>query len=509
MTQTSPSQSRYSGAAAAIISALVALALYAVTIGGTYIYDDVAVVHEDPRVQQPAQFYKLWTQPFFASSVDKLYRPLVSSSFAIENYLHGDRPWIFHAINILLHAATCALVALLAARLAGSAAAWVAGILFAVHPVHVEAVAGLVGRAESACAIGLLGALVIFLRPGKLGGARVGGIAACFVVALLCKEQGILLPILLLFAYPLRGGWRDHDERKKLKLLAVSIFWICAGYLFLRERVASFSWERSRLDWYVNPMILSTGRDRLLMPLVLLGHYARLLVLPTTLSIDYGGGIIGSVARLNDPYLYVGTVALLTWFALFGIAWKRRRFDLIFCLLSLALCYGMIGNVIALIGTIFADRLMYLPSIFFVMLVGVEAVAIRRDVVVAFLVVVSCFASVRTFTYARLWNNPERLYCYTLANHPNSERAAALLASLYLDRKDWNRSLSVAEAIERYWPGQWQPYAMRIRALSGAGKYDEAIAAADEGLAHVPRDAKLLLIQWREIVQKQRDAAKR
>src|SRR5665213_2723176 len=298
MTHAGVMQSRPSGASAAIVS----ISLYAVTLGGTYIYDDVAIVHEDPRVFHPAQFYKLWTQPFFASSVDKLYRPLVSSSFAIQNYLHGDRPWAFHAVNIVLHAATCALVALLAARLAGTVAAWISGVLFAVHPVHVEAVAGLVGRAESACAIAILGALLIFLKPAKLTRARVAWIAGCFVIALLCKEQGILLPLLLLFAYPLRGGWDDPSEKKHLKLLAVSLCWLCVGYLLLREHIASFSWDRSRLDWYVNPMILSAGRDRLLMPFVLLGHYTRLLIFPTTLSIDYGGGIIGSIARLTDPY---------------------------------------------------------------------------------------------------------------------------------------------------------------------------------------------------------------
>jgi len=101
--------------------------VYAVTLHGTYIYDDVKIVHTDPRVLEPDRWYQLWTQPFFARSIDKLYRPLVSSSFALENYLHGDRPWIFHLVNILLHATVSASVALLALRLAGVRAAVAAG----------------------------------------------------------------------------------------------------------------------------------------------------------------------------------------------------------------------------------------------------------------------------------------------------------------------------------------------------------------------------------------------
>src|SRR5690349_18318437 len=137
-------------------SALLAVAIYAVTLGGTYVYDDVKIVHHDPRVLEPGRWYQLWTEPFFERSVDKLYRPLVSTSFAVENYLHGDRPWIFHLVNILLHAAMSGAVALLAMRLAGVGAARIAGLLFAVHPVHVEAVAGLVGRAETACALAMV-----------------------------------------------------------------------------------------------------------------------------------------------------------------------------------------------------------------------------------------------------------------------------------------------------------------------------------------------------------------
>src|SRR6185437_765477 len=84
---------------APLVVALLAFAAYAITLGGTYIYDDVAVVHDDPRVLQPSKWVQLWTKPYFAKSVDQLYRPLVSMSFAIENWMHGDKAWIFHLVN--------------------------------------------------------------------------------------------------------------------------------------------------------------------------------------------------------------------------------------------------------------------------------------------------------------------------------------------------------------------------------------------------------------------------
>src|SRR6185312_14676318 len=98
--------------------------------------------------------------------------------------------------------------------------------------------------------------------------------------------------------------------------LGVSLCWILVAYLLLREKVASFSWERSELDWYVNPLVLSRGIDRVLMPVALLGRYTALLVFPVHLSIDYGGYIIGSSTSVRDPYLWLGILAGATWFTL-------------------------------------------------------------------------------------------------------------------------------------------------------------------------------------------------
>ena len=509
MTHADLTQSRQPGSTAAIVSALVAIMLYAVTLRGTYIYDDVAIVHEDPRALQPRQFYKLWSQPFFASSVDKLYRPLVSSSFAIENYLHGDRPWAFHAVNIILHATTSALVALLAARLAGSLASWISGVLFAVHPVHVEAVAGLVGRAESACAIAVLGALLIFLKPGQLNNRRIAGIFGCFLAALFSKEQGILLPLVLLFAYLLRGGWNIPAERKQLKSLAAICLVTTAGYLLLRERVASLSFDRQLLDPYVNPLIKSTSRDRLLMPIVLLGRYTRLLIFPTTLSVDYGGSIIGAVVRPGDSYLYLGLIALLVWFVLFIIAWRRKHLELIFCLLSLGISYGMIGNIVSLIGTIFGDRLMYMPSIFFLLIVSMGLASLHKGVAITLLVLISLAASVRTFTYARLWNDPETLYAYTLKIHPESRPVAIGLAQVYLKQNQWDLARRVAEEISQHMPDRWEPYQIQMEALEGQRRFEDAIAVADFGISHVPQRDKRYLIEWREGAQKRLDASRK
>src|SRR3954453_19538225 len=151
-----------------MLSAVVALALYAVTLGGTYVYDDRYIVLTDPRVGDVAQWTDFWTKDYFNGGADNLYRPLVSMSYALQAKIHGrgdDRAWAFHLVNWLLNALVCGLVAEFARRMTDSSAPpLIAGFRYAVHPIHVEAVANIVGRAELMCAAGSFGALVLFLR---------------------------------------------------------------------------------------------------------------------------------------------------------------------------------------------------------------------------------------------------------------------------------------------------------------------------------------------------------
>ena len=141
---------KFSRLAPALISAVLAGAVFAITLGGTYIYDDFDVFQLDNRLHHPVLWGQYWTQSY-NGGVDNLYRPLVSMTYAVQWWLHGadeGDAWKFHLVNLLLHAAVTALVAELARRLGGLKLAWIVGLLFAVHPVHVEAVANIVGRAE-------------------------------------------------------------------------------------------------------------------------------------------------------------------------------------------------------------------------------------------------------------------------------------------------------------------------------------------------------------------------
>jgi tetratricopeptide (TPR) repeat protein len=409
------------------LAAIIALATYGVTIGGTYIYDDVQIVTVDPRIKDPHQWKYLWTKDYFNGGLDNLYRPLVSQSYAFEWWLHGDKPWAFHLVNILLAAAVAALVAELARRLWGWKVGMIAGVLFAAHPVHSEVVAGIVGRAELMCGLGIVGAMILFLhKPMTI--PRAWAIGALSVLAMLSKEQGLLMPLLLAILLPLREA-TDSAERRPMRVLAILLLWSVSGLIVLREEILKlhFAWERSLLDFTIQPMMRSAGSDRWLMPVVLVGHYLQLLLAPIHLSIDYGYAVMGWKVDLADPYLYAGFFAIAAWIALAIFTLYRRRWNALFCLLALAITYSMASNIV-LIATNFAERLIYIPSIFFIILISAALAHLPRRIGTAVVMLLLALCLLRTITYVSRWNNRHDFYAYELEQQPRSIRLMMLLS---------------------------------------------------------------------------------
>ncbi len=494
----------------AAVSALAAILVYAITLGGIFVYDDIAIVRDDPRVRNPALWSQLWTKDYFNGGIDNLYRPIVSCSYALEWFIHGDRPWIFHAVNILLHALAAAGVAEFTRRALGAArtansAALAAGLLFAVHPVHVEAVANIVGRAELACTAAVFAGLVILCRR-PIGYGRIIAAIGCAIIALLCKEQGILQPLLWVFfgmliwrfqpvtwaSGPCRAVSKiqrvapsvnhgpearvtaDASERQVVKLWVLITCWTWTIYIVVREHFLRFEWDRSFSDPVIQPMLKCVGIDRILMPVVLVGHCTALLLWPIHLSPDYGADVIGSVVHRTDPYLWIGVVAIVGWLLSTVTAWFTRSRLILFCLVCFAVTYGLIGNILTLIGTIFAERLLYLPSAFFVIIVGVLLARLPRPARLITLVLLVGLGSVRTITGARDWNQPMLLFQHALATHPKSLQLHFLLAQQYHQHGDEPAAAAVLADATSMYHGYWEAWMHRSLQAMDTGHLKEA-----------------------------------
>ncbi|MCI0659329.1 MAG: hypothetical protein L0170_19930, partial [Acidobacteria bacterium] len=133
---------------ACLLLAVLAVAAYAGTLGNGFVFDDRAVIADDSSEPTLGSLPRLLTAPYWTGEgrANRLYRPLTSVSFALNEILGGARPWTFHLVNLLLHALVSIILYLLLVRLFGEGTLpFAAAALFCVHPLLSEAVAGVVG----------------------------------------------------------------------------------------------------------------------------------------------------------------------------------------------------------------------------------------------------------------------------------------------------------------------------------------------------------------------------
>ena len=181
------------------------------SIANDFVYDDVVIVRDNPRVRALSNFPGIWLSDWWQPQDrdqeverrhrDRLYRPLTLFTVALNYAFGGLHPSGFHAVNVTLHAIVCLLVWLVVQRLFGDAAvSSCAALLFAVHPVHSEAVANVVGRAEILAALFMLLGLLVLLPVRRVPSwSRVAGAAVLFLAALFSKETAVCyFPVVLI-----------------------------------------------------------------------------------------------------------------------------------------------------------------------------------------------------------------------------------------------------------------------------------------------------------------------
>lgn len=351
------------------IVAAVAVVTYANTLAGGFTFDDTWILLENPLVQDLGRIGDLLTSPYWGDrSAAGLYRPLTSLSFAIQGALHGMTPFGFHLVNVILHAVASVLVASVAARLSGSRfVAAASGILFAAHPIHTEAVAGIVGRAEILATCGVLVALRVALAPAASRGSRVGPravFALGLVLAMFSKEIGfVVLPLIVVLGLARRDRVPDAPW---LIGIAAAVAGLMLGAKFAVTGALGVPAES--ITAVANPAAHADAVSRTATAFAVLTNYASLLVFPDVLSYDYSFDQV-SVVDLTSAKAWLGMAVAVALTAL-AIVGRRQLPVVAFGCAMFLLAWLPVSNVFFPIGTIQAERLLYLPSVGFVLCVA-------------------------------------------------------------------------------------------------------------------------------------------
>lgn len=427
------------------IAFVFGFALYANTLSNGYTLDDHAVILKNTYVQEGiGGMGKILTTNYlngFDGFNDGLYRPLSPLMFAFEVGVLGGGPAIHHFFNVLLYGLTGLLLVIFFQGLFNGRhplLPLVATLIFLAHPIHTDAVSGIKGRDEilallNAVAAGIF--MLRFLKAGKEGPFLLAMLF--FILSLLSKESAVSM----LVALPLVLYFFGPSELKRLAQLGGGMLLLSAFFMGMRSYIIDSmprEVDQGVFGLLNNSLAGADGAmERLGSVLNLQTHYLYKLLLPVSLSHDYSYNQIPvvslfSLEGLLGLFLVGGLAALGIW------GWKKKHYLGFF-----AWFYGstmaVTSNLFFLTGVTIAERLLYVASLGFAILVAFLLLEWRSGSVptsinfgrwfksnplrAGILLLLLGFYSIQTISRNSDWKDNRTLYAVDVLKVPNSARA--------------------------------------------------------------------------------------
>ncbi|HEY7195023.1 MAG TPA: hypothetical protein VH439_14870 [Gemmatimonadales bacterium] len=458
-----------------LILAVVACALvpYLPALWNGFAMDDLYIIVWNPLVHSLHGVWGAFGGPYWPPDLGgQMYRPLPVASFALDWSLAAGHPMLFHAVNLLWHAGVSLTVVMLARRWANWTAALIAGLIFAIHPVHVEAVANVIGLSELMAAAGVcLAVYAAVIRQNVLWSG------AALLLGLLSKENAIVAPALIVWAWIVGPPLVARPERRRLLAFAASWILVAGAFLLVRGVVLH---PYARLNATAPVFLGQSAFASRLTALAALSDVVRLLVFPLTLRVDYSPAERTIVQSLLDVRFALGFLCLAVWVALLVFAWRRKWQLELYGLGWIAIAFLPVSNLFFSTGVLIAERTLYLPSVGLAVAGGAALARLRDNRMRLVLAAIVLAGGIRTALRTPVWHDDYAVTQSILTDSPDSYRGPARMAAIYQSHR--------------------QP-AQALRALQQASQiYDRDptlfIAAADAAITlGRPRLADTLLLQ--------------
>lgn len=501
----------------AIVVALLAFVPYVNTFSNDFVLDDVPIVVENPVIRDLSNVGRMLTTNFWGEEVETeqhrgLYRPVTNLSYALDYAFWDLKPTGYHIVNVALHAITTVVLFLIAINLLQSSlAAFTAASIFAVHPIHTEAVTGIVGRTELLAALFFLLAFwfgrpeapLPFLRPRSRPDewrfraiAIWGGAALLYLFGLLSKEIAVSLPAVLL-VYDLTRGEESGDKLRHSQLTKSGLMFLryvgfaiaLVAYFALRNNVI-----KNRNIWV--GFIGVPFEERVLTASRVLMEYLALLIYPRTLMADYWKPDVPIARSPGEPLVLL---SLLLWGVLVVAAvysWRKAR-PLFFCIAWFFITVMPVSNLPFAIGLGKAERILYLPSAGFSLLVGGLFGLAGKKIgriwpLMVVLIPILSILTIRTYERNKDWKNNLTLAQATLEVSPTSPLLNQIAASEYRTRGETEKGVSLLQEAIRQRPEEYSYHYNLGNVYLDLKQYNQAIASYQEALRLKPGYLKAL-----------------
>jgi tetratricopeptide (TPR) repeat protein len=478
---------------------------YANSLWNDFAYDDRVIIVLNKSIQSLRNIPALLVSDYWSNyrmpqgvadpGSSGLYRPLVTISYALNYAVSGLQAMGYHLANLVLHVLVSWCVYLFGLQLGLSVwGAVAAAVLFAAHPIHAEAVTGIVGRADLLMTLGMLASLW-FAGHGR----RALSLGA-FALALLSKEQAVMLPFLLMLvdasfnpalSLPRNlTGWLSLTATG-LRRYGVYLV-LLAGYLLARIAILG-GVALPPAAFLANPLAHADWPMWVLTALKVAGHYVWLCIWPALLSADYSYNAIHLSRSFFEPDVLLASAL---WGGLLLVAGLSLRGDrrASVCVGLTVLTFLPVSNLLVPTGTIMGERLFYLPSVGLCLLAGLAAdsfVQAGRSRAAlpgaAALVVIACIAlTARTAIRNQDWANSETLFRSVIRVFPENAKGHADLGAVLAARGQWEEAAQEYERALTIYPDYPRAdtwfNSTYLKVLLKAGKIADATARAEEAV---------------------------
>ncbi len=433
--------------------------------------DDINLLeHPTVRSLEPSNLKRM-----FQESVQKIYTPLTTFSYALEYHFFGFKPFVYHLDNLFLHWANTVLVFCLALRFGFSAAgALVAALMFGVHPMRVESVAWVTERKDVLYAFFYLWAMFFYLdylkirRWNAYGGALVFGF-----LSMLAKPMAASLPLVfLLMDWHRKRQWDVKALLDKIPFFAFII---------------PLAW----ITYSLNPHVHQPGASAFLISIWSLAFYIRKFFWPDVFIPLYK---LPLPVDWSTP-AYPVALGLCLLVVLLAIAFRKNRwvlFAVFYFLLSIVFVLGLNPSTVL---SVVDDRYMYLSNLGFCLLLGdfvsrrlvSDAASFWKMARLGILIIgVFSVLIVKTFAQSCIWQDSFKLWNYVLGQNPQSSIAYNNRGNVYNERDQLNEAMADYNKAIELNPQFARAFGNRGVVYAKAGRNREAMENLNKAIGFKP-----------------------
>jgi protein O-mannosyl-transferase len=481
-----------------LVLTAVTISAYRPAWNGGFLWDDDDYVTNNELLTSPDGLRRIW----FSLDAPSQYFPLVYTTFRIEHAIWGLSPSGYHWVNLLLHVANALLVWRVLVRLKVPGA-WLAGAIFALHPVHVESVAWITERKNVLMGFFFLLTLLAWIafvdertkRPWRFYGLAL----VLYVLALSAKTTACTLPAALLLIL-----WLQKKPISWQRILQVIPFF----FLGLGMGLVTVWWERYHQG--THGVLFALGPiERILIASRAVWFYLSKLIWPSNLTFIYPKWNLSP----SDPLDYAW---LLAGIALCAVIYFARRYVGRGVEVAAAFFVATLSPVLGFIMlytfryTFVADHYQYLASIGPIALASAGVAKLAgtfkrsRPLILVAAGCVTVTLALLTWRQAAMYADIDALWRTTLARNPGCWMAHNNLGIVLFQKGDIDDAIAHYRTTLEMEPDFWDAeYNLGIALLS-KGQVDDAITHCSNAVRIAPNDPDALVALGNALLQKGR-----